>query len=340
MTLQTSADRPSVQVEDGLLYVRASALGGCLRALVASGRGEPRQPTPEWMQKKFDEGHAAEPMERELARALLRDGEGRWEATEDTGVLPVINGQHAVHLDFGGVGSVIGTVDDVFVDGDKMILAEYKAMGPSYMNKLRGVTDPKKFLDQLPPQYRMQLSIYMWGMQQAFGRFIETHIFCCGKDAQGVLSMDSEVCTVKFTEPPLGILDIEDRVNHIFEFVVDHPEKPYPKCDVDQYPCEFYLIHDEDDTEVLEGPEAWDMQIAVRSLNSAKAQEEEGKLGKVKAYARIREILDERKKVRVPSDPDYPGFTVTWVHQDVAESVRTVKAHSRDFPKVTPTKEE
>ena len=67
--IRTDQDRPSVQYDDGAdaWWIRASALGGCIRSLVATGRGVEPQPVPDWMQEKYNEGHDAEPVIEKLA---------------------------------------------------------------------------------------------------------------------------------------------------------------------------------------------------------------------------------------------------------------------------------
>ena len=58
----TSGDHAIVTETPDGIYYRASALGGCLRALWAARSGQPAAPTPAKMQAVFDRGHEIEPI--------------------------------------------------------------------------------------------------------------------------------------------------------------------------------------------------------------------------------------------------------------------------------------
>lgn len=348
--IRTDADRPSVQHDDetGDWFIRASALGGCTRALIAAGRGLEGEPTPDWMQEKFDEGHANEP----IIAAMALDRTGGVRIVAEPGK------QHPVELGFNlhegipPLPSIIvsGTLDDLVME-DRDIVRwthpdhgyEYKALGPSYCDKIRaairGTDNPDEWaarvLAVLPANYAWQLSAYMHGAAQVYGKMLAVKLFVGVKNDEGVVIEVMEPFV--FHEPPHSLAEIEARVRAVVGLAADLGAE-FPKCDVNQYPCPFYLLHDDEEIPELEGDDAINMRLFADSLVVAKGMIEAGEKMKKDANEGIKAILANRKTVIVPSG-DSTGMEeqirVTWVSSEVAESTRTVKAHTRSYPNIT-----
>jgi hypothetical protein len=159
--IRTDQDRPSVQYDDGAdaWWIRASALGGCIRSLVATGRGVEPQPVPEWMQEKYNEGHDAEPVIEKLAM------EKRELVPMDTH-----KGLHVSFTHGDQVVNVSGSVDNFAIHrggvGVPNQIDEYKALGKSYVNAIERLgenPDWRDVLKVLPAPYSTQISVYMHG---------------------------------------------------------------------------------------------------------------------------------------------------------------------------------
>ena len=130
--------KPSVYVEAGHIYYRASALGNCPRALFAARNGEQPTPFPDNIQKAFDRGTELEP----VAIAQLR-----------ANGFTITNQQKEVVLPITANISVVGHIDGMAVCAPvlpdyPLALLEVKAFSNSTLDqwlthKLDGFTHYK-----------------------------------------------------------------------------------------------------------------------------------------------------------------------------------------------------
>ncbi len=331
--IRTDPDRPAVQRdhETGEWYIRASAFGGCIRSLAAAGREVEPQPVPDWMQKAFDEGHLNEPIIRGMAFAA-----------EGVTRVPPPEGreQHSARLTLHtehGIAHLNGSVDDLALIDGEMFVHEYKAMGPSYVAKLRPIIEAggddvaTKVLATMPPQYAWQLSAYMHGASAETQ--LSARLVIGVKDETGVVTELLPVVT--FTTPPHSLAEIHNRVTEIVRHAAG--EGDYPPCDVEMYPCPYYLLHDDEpELHIVTGDDAVKMRLAVDSLTTAKQMEAAAKAMKDGAYKEIRELLGDHAKAEVAPVPgSMDHLKVTWITSEVAESTRTIKAHTKSYPRIT-----
>lgn len=336
--IDQTVDRPSVQYDNDTdeWWIRASAIGGCIRSLVATGRGVPAEAPPEWMQEKFDQGHAAEPeLERMALAALNHVAFGR---------------PRKVRLEFpiesGGTIRVSGEVDNYSVPvavvdtGIPDLIHEYKALGKSYVEKIERLGDNpdwRAVLDVLPAPYRMQVSVYMHGAAKRFGAMIPVALVIGVKDEDGVVQRILPIITIDAY--PMAEHEIEARARLIVNMAICDDDEEFPACDVAQYPCGHFFLHDEEELPVVEEDDRIRFRLAVDSLDRAKKMTDAAKQMKADAYTIIRDVLGKNKKVLLPAqpelDPSAGEVTVSWVTREMKERVQTVKAHTQEFPKIT-----
>jgi hypothetical protein len=336
--IDQTVDRPSVQYDDDTdeWWIRASALGGCIRSLVASGRGVMPQPPPDWMQEKFDEGHAAEPVLESMAM-------------ESLGHRP-FGRPRKVRLSFdtthGGPIIVSGEVDNYSLDegavdvGIPDLIHEYKAMGKSYVDSIRklgGTPTTEQVLEVLPAPYRTQISVYMHGAARRFGKMIPVALVIGEKDEGGVVR--SILPIVMIREPPVPLEDIEKRASHIVNMVIADGDGEFPDCDVAQYPCGHFFLHDDEEVPVVGADDRARFRLAVDTIEIAKGMTDAAAQMKKDANAVIRDVMGDNKKVLLPAQPELDAkageVTVSWVVRQMKERVQTVKAHTQEFPKIT-----
>lgn len=253
-----TSDRPSVQYDYDTeeWWIRASALGGCIRSLVATGRGVEAQAVPDWMQEKFDQGHNAEPViERFAMEQLNHVAFGR---------------PRKVKLEFpledGGSIRVSGEVDNYSVITPSQtipdLIHEYKALGKSYIDAiLRLGENPTavQVLGVLPVPYSMQVSVYMHGAAARFGKMIPVALVPGVKDENGIVTGILPIIMIE--KPPISLAEIEARARLIVDMVEADADGEFPVCDVKQYPCGHFFLHDEEEL-----PAPLSAKISCRSL--------------------------------------------------------------------------
>lgn len=209
-------DRPSVYQEGDRWVYRASALGNCIRGLVAVRKGITPAPHPDWLLKAFRQGSRNEPV---ILRMLYDQGH----------FFPTTYGsQTMAELPVGTKALIRGHVDDVAYDkvGYEWTV-EAKALAESNYEKYK-----REGLEGFP-YYAMQVSIYMAARDAPV-------LFVIGvKNRAGeVVRLD----VTPFTDPPIPASKIKAKVAKI-ESLVARDE--WPDCDWEQYPCQFYFLHDD-----------------------------------------------------------------------------------------------
>ena len=353
-------DRPSVQYEesdgsdDGIWTIRASAFGGCMRSMVATGRGIDPMPPPDWMQEKYDQGHAAEETIEQLAMAEL--GHGRWAGTRRVMLKFLRSG---LSFDDGASMVVVveGTVDNLSLDmGRKFdsdtedwhpdLIHEYKALGPSYVAKIEKLgPEPawRDVLKMLPAPYAWQVSIYMHGIAVRYGRMIPMALVVGAKNDAG--EVERILPIVMIDEPPYTLTEIAARAKLIVDMIEADGDDAWPACDEPkQYPCGHYFLHDDDEVPEVDEADRERFRLACDAIDTAKILKDRADAMKKDANAVIRDVMKGRKKVLLPAVCDrndvaeLPEISVTWVKRDVKERVQTIRAHVQEYPKINRTK--
>lgn len=269
-------DRPNVYVEDGVVIYRASSLGNCIRSLVASRLEMEPMPHPEFLLKAFDEGNRNEPIIlqhlNDNGYTLENTGEGEQLEVE----IPIGTGiKIRCHPD--GIG-----YKDLDVDQRRVI--EAKAFGKTLWDKYH-----KTGIDSFP-YYRMQVSIEMAGTGLPC-------LFVVGlKNVDEGMVCDQFVTTL-IEKPPIGIGEIKLKVLQIEKWA---KKGELPPCDYDQYPCQFYHLHDEDNDQ---GGTVVDEDLEVDAILSVyvKGQrlEKQGKELKKPAGEELLKIMETRGELKI-----------------------------------------
>lgn len=332
-------NRPSVYFDyeyDRWVY-RASALGSCDRELVAHRRGMVGEDPPEFMLRKYQEGHD---WEAELMARFAED-QGR-EVTGEQMKLEVNIGTTAMVR-----GSIDGKTDIEVVDA--------KFLGPDLFNKIlaKGI--------MAMPHYAWQQSAYFHALN-AMGLGVSQITLAMGlkkneeqlidgklvKVAVGIKQMHYEVITE--ADVPYSLGQIKARVMRL-EKMAAQPPDVYPDCPVPfSFPCGFVYLHDEVDStvEVTEPTLVWKVGEAARLDRVAKENDAATKALKKKSKDMIAEVLEEMsmsteqagQKIRAGRDE------VTWVYQapkdatSVTKLVETKAKAAVTYPKFGTAKEE
>lgn len=225
--------RPNRYVEGGRVVYRASALGSCVKSLVALGMGMTPEPHPDWLLRKFDEGIAGEPVVVDMLRPNWRiadEKEGHYYQWHDGQMLVEVPvGRHVI---IRGHADAIGTCflapvyeygETEWETGDKRLI-EVKCTTEDY-----GAVVLKK----LPPLYAWQVSTY--------GGFFGLPVML----ALGIKDGDGQVVNVvtqMIDKPPYTMSQVKQRVIGI-ESCVKSGELPV--CDYKQWPCPFSWLCDD-----------------------------------------------------------------------------------------------
>lgn len=225
-------DRPNTYVEGDMVIYRASSTGNCIRGLAASRIGYDPTDHPEWLLAKFAEGNANEPRILEMVEA---GGVYKLVDAANHG-FTVVGGQVEVEVGIGSTIKVRGHLDGIAVELEtgELVGVEGKALGKSFRAKY------EKSGIMAFPYYATQLSLYMTATGLPF-------LFALGwKDKDGVVQ---EVHIEKFDVPPVSLGAVKARIAKVERAKV---RNELPACDQDQYPCQFFYLHDDKDNEVVD----------------------------------------------------------------------------------------
>lgn len=336
-------DRPAVYVEniDGVDVVvyRASALGGCERALVAARVGATRHPVPAVIQNAFDEGHRNEPIimgrfadDHTGQMRLIPNGENQRQVQ-----IPVIwSGKRKTSQPIMVRGSLDGLA--IGVSGDlkgKKIVVDAKAFSTSNFDRM--LRDPSKlpFWDH----YITQQMLYARGVGadwavlaicEKLGGTVEPESRCHYHwiDVAGEQGRwDEVVSKVRAVEKVAA--KILPRVEE-GQLPEEQKEVQAIACPCD-FACQYPQFHDPvDDIVEIRGDDLSTMK-EIASLDR-RIREITVELDNLKAN---RKELAEKMCATYGNKFRGGGIKVTWVHQEIAEQTRVIKAHVRDYPKFT-----
>lgn len=316
-------DRPNVYEDNGKIIYRASSVGNCIKSLVAIRSGMEPSPHPDWLLEKFAEGNVNEPIIlnhlRSLGWTVDYDGDDNQLELE----LPI--GENVIircHPD----GQAYLTPDDVHV-------VEAKAFGQVFWDKYmkHGIT--------AFPYYATQVTIEMAGT---------------GLPCLWVMGLKDDLGTVvkyhieRITEPPLKIGAIKAKIAKVENW---SSRGELPACDYDQYPCQFFYLHDDGEGEgeepAADGKDT-ELELWASEYIRGKDMEAAGKALKQPAGEHLLKLLEQggKKKwstesvevmsvTRANQKVDTAGLIEEFGREEVGKHITTTTS---TFVKVTPKK--
>lgn len=227
-------NRPPIYIEDGILIIRASALGHpCLWELIAAGQGEEMQPIPRVLQRAFDEGNLLEPV------IVKRAEQERWvifDSHQSEGHL-WLSENVAVRYHSDG----IGWKNDSTYKG--YVVVEIKALSDALWQ-----TFVKYGMAAVIPEYEWQLSAMMHGEAKP-GLWIGYNKgLPPDENGNRQPCEDAGKIHVQFVEePPIPFLDIQLKASLIKEGVYGEPIiSSDTQCgSPDYWPCRYLHIRPE-----------------------------------------------------------------------------------------------
>lgn len=262
-----SDDRPAVYLEGNRTVFRASALGGCLRALVAARLGYDPLPFDEASELRMAEGNLHEAA---ILEQLVRDG---WTMVDEQEETELVVGDRLV---------IRGHIDAVGIRPSGTRVVEVKAMGDGPCKEfLTNGFDTNR-------RHATQLSVYMAALDLP-GLFVVKN------------RNSGQMHLFEVDEPPIPIAQIKARVARI-EAIARTGD--FPDCDTTSlWGCPFRYLHDQkelpltgtgaiDDTEVDALAGAYD-----RARTLATQADTMKKL----ARDRLADVVRDRKKVKTGS---------------------------------------
>lgn len=230
-TEQPTNDHAIVRVTDDGVFYRASALGGCFRALWAARNGHSPKAPPDHMQTIFDRGHEIEDL---VLDRMVADGWEIYDRQREI-ILPVpiqsdIPCFIVGHIDALGVPPVGLNPNDPEAHLFEH-LVEVKGFGPGYLSKYRS-----QGLAGFP-RYKIQTGAYCMGIP-------------CADMAFTVYDKTTDTYRVDFIENKVTEWQLHALVLATEEM---YRTGTLPSC-TGEYPCPYYYLHDPKETPVPLAP--------------------------------------------------------------------------------------
>lgn len=324
---------------------RASSLGGCTRAMVASARGYKPAPHPEWFDKVLDEGRR---MESVIA--------AQWAAKKGIGNTPNVdeNGrpqQFEVDLSMGEIDGreviVRCHFDDVSewypddaIGGGGPRLREYKKFRPStWMNFVAKGVD-------VQPYYPYQVSAYMHALNLPC-EFVGG-LYQPADEEKGIEEGIKGVHGTLITEPPVSLVSLKLLVAKVERLINEGYGPDEVECK-SLYPCGFWKLHDdkpenktielpEDDEELRDAVAEW--QQAHSRIAGLKKQVEVMEAAKKEAAEKINTMVENLGHDSTAKGVSFTlgGLRMTRIRSVVAETTVKRKAYTTDYWKMTAKK--
>lgn len=200
-------DKPIAYLnDDGVMVIRASALGKCSRALWAALNDvTPMAPT-ERLDVILNEGHLHEQAVRELL-----ESEGAEMSSQEKVELWIIPGKL----------KIVGHVDGDVINWDQVW--EGKALGKEGYRKFKNVG-----FDAYP-DYAWQISMYMIALDKPALYTVKN------RD-------DGEILRLVIDTPPITLDEINAKCLALYTAFNNHE---MPACDPERWMCSFFFLHDE-----------------------------------------------------------------------------------------------
>lgn len=312
---------------------RASSLGGCERAMIATARGLPKQAHPDWFAEVLEEGNTAEPMISQM-----------WD--ESTGVATVRQQEElelfVMDLDLVHNGETfeVPVVVRAHIDG--------RADSASKFNGTPELREYKKFRNSTWPNfirqgceinlfYPWQLAAMMHAIKATEGEYPLVEMVAGRWEDDTV----QEVSVHYIDNPPIPLRGIKKKIARIERLLAEGYDATDPEvvCTENQYPCGFFRLHP---SALAGGKVSTLQQHTIKSVPEeiAKALIHDTAIaGTMKGLRADLDKLDAKRKanrtvltdwlaregVKVGSEVEAGGYRVVW--SMTAES--EVAAHTR-----------
>lgn len=318
-------NRPAVYFDpavDRWIY-RASALSRCDRELVAIRNGQEPEPVPDWLMRRFNEGHDFE--DEIMARAGSELG--MTIQSQQMSVLIPVGKRAAVRGSIDGLGyPLVDKPGKAPAPTDPCALIDGKFVGPDLHSKLLS----GGFAGN--PGYAWQQSVYFHGLRAAGFNVVKACLavglkeYDGDKNAIGIEQMDyvwAETIGDGETEPlevrmSFTLAQIKARVMALEKLAaIARESADLPSCcDPRQFPCGTAFLCEEKETPVIVGRGAELLDTAARLYEEAKTHETVAKKRKAEAGELVREVLttepgmspDEGTRISTAA-----GTDITWV---------------------------
>ena len=217
---EATNDHAIVSVTDAGIFYRASALGGCFRALWAARNGFQAKDPPDAMQKIFDRGHEIEDI---VLDRMESDGWKIYDRQKEV-VVPVPGTDPPCyivgHIDaHGQPPEGLNSADPESHTFEHVV--EIKGFGPGYLAQYK-----RHGLD-FSPRYKIQAGAYAVGSP-------------CGDIAFSVYDKETDTYKVDFYTNEVLEWQLHALVLSVEEMTRTHQ---IPTCTND-YPCPYYYLHD------------------------------------------------------------------------------------------------
>ena len=230
MTEATVTDAPVndhaiVRVTDASISYRASALGGCFRALWAARNGHQPKSPPDAMQQIFDRGHEIEDI---VLDRMVQDGWQIYDRQKEI-VIPV-------PIDTEIPCFIVGHIDALGVPPEGLNpldpeahlyehLIEVKGFGPSFMSQFH-----RHGLNGFM-RYKIQTGAYCVGVPTSSMAFV-------------VYEKEADTYSTQFIENEVKEWELHALVLAVEEM---YRKGILPTC-TNEYPCPYYYLHDPKET--------------------------------------------------------------------------------------------
>ena len=250
---------------DGKILYRASALGGCDKALLAARLGYDPIPLPKdaKINKVFEAGHRIEEQVIATHYPDLRD--------QQSEIRLIVNN----HVD------IIGHIDGY--DWMRPSVVEIKSQGEEEWDRFEREGWEAGFF----PKYKWQASAYMYGFTTAFGSPSPLQLVRALRDENYEWTGDVAISHV--TQPFYTMAELRNRVLRIE--IAATTGVLQAEC-INSYPCPFFYLHDEIDRDLIDG-EALD--ILAREYEEARKNLTVAKGVQANARRALREASEKDK---------------------------------------------
>lgn len=258
-----SDDRANVYPEGARVVYRASAVGGCIRALVAARLGYSPLPFDDAAELRMAEGVLHEPA---IIEHLERIG---W---------PVTDEQREVEVPIGDQLIIRGHIDGIgHRSATERRVVEAKAMGDDPFKEWvsRGF--------EANPRYAAQLSVYMSAL-----------------DMPGLMAVKNrntgEVHVTMVDELPVPMFHLKARVARV-EAIAKSGE--FPECDTKAtWGCPYRYLHDEVALPGLAAVDDAEVDALAAAYDRARATVQQAETMKRLARDRLADVVRDRGKIR------------------------------------------
>lgn len=248
----TGDNRPPAYYEEingkTVLVIRASAIGhSCLWELIAAGQGIEPSPIPDWLQRAFDEGNAAEPV---IIERLISDHQFTFLSQQDEGELwlsdDVLIRFHPDGIANLSSGFIMEYLSKYAKDSSiplRTVVVEIKALSDSLWQ-----TAKSKSVGNTIDEYQWQLSVMMHetglpGLWVALNKGGPV-----GENGLRELTPDTGKLLFELVrEPPVSIEEIQLKASLIKQGVEDEDILTSDrKCgDLNHFPCHYLHLRPE-----------------------------------------------------------------------------------------------